>query len=99
MSMKIHIGAELSNYIEALQYDRNAIQELLLLAAKQGLTDSDAYRMWMQDYLEKSKEYETAKATLEREYILPAAGAKNVDWVLDFATAIVTLTPKERTDG
>lgn len=98
MSMNIHISAELSNYIEALQYDRNAIRELLLLAAKQGLTESDAYRLWMKDYLEKSKEYETGKATLEREYILPTAGKTDVDWVLDFTTATVTIMQKERTD-
>lgn len=41
--MKIQIEAELSNYIESLHYDRNSIQELLLMAAKQGLKDTDAY--------------------------------------------------------
>ena len=65
--MKIQIEAELSNYIESLHYDRNSIQELLLMAAKQGLKDTDAYNAWMKDYLGKSKEYEIAKATLERE--------------------------------
>lgn len=97
--MEIQIGVELSNYIESLQYDRNAIQELLLMAAKQGLTDSDAYGLWMQDYLSKSKEYEIAKATLEREYILPAIGEDAVDWKLDFASAVVTITPKEHVNG
>lgn len=54
--MKIQIEAELSNYIESLHYDRNSIQELLLMAAKQGLKDTDAYNAWMKDYLGKSKE-------------------------------------------
>ena len=44
--MKIQIEAELSNYIESLHYDRNSIQELLLMAAKQGLKDTDAYNAW-----------------------------------------------------
>ena len=52
--MKIQIEAELSNYIESLHYDRNSIQELLLMAAKQGLKDTDAYNAWMKDYLGKS---------------------------------------------
>ena len=82
--MKIQIEAELSNYIESLHYDRNSIQELLLMAAKQGLKDTDAYNAW--------------KATLEREFIIPAVGNAAVDWVLDFSTATVTVTPREQTD-
>ena len=96
--MKIQIEAELSNYIESLHYDRNSIQELLLMAAKQGLKDTDAYNAWMKDYLGQSKEYEIAKATLEREFIIPAVGNAAVDWVLDFSTATVTVTPREQTD-
>ena len=96
--MKIQIEAELSNYIESLHYDRNSIQELLLMAAKQGLKDTDAYNAWMKDYLGKSKEYEIAKATLEREFIIPAVGNAAVDWMLDFSTATVTVTPREQTD-
>ena len=96
--MKIQIEAELSNYIESLHYDRNSIQELLLMAAKQGLKDTDAYNAWMKDYLGKSKEYEIAKATLGREFIIPAVGNAAVDWVLDFSTATVTVTPREQTD-
>lgn len=96
--MKIQIEAELSNYIESLHYDRNSIQELLLMAAKQGLKDTDAYNAWMKDYLGKSKEYEIAKSTLEREFIIPAVGNAAVDWVLDFSTATVTVTPREQTD-
>lgn len=96
--MKIQIEAELSNYIESLHYDRNSIQELLLMAAKQGLKDTDAYNAWMKDYLGKSKKYEIAKATLEREFIIPAVGNAAVDWVLDFSTATVTVTPREQTD-
>ena len=96
--MKIQIEAELSKYIESLHYDRNSIQELLLMAAKQGLKDTDAYNAWMKDYLGKSKEYEIAKVTLEREFIIPAVGNAAVDWVLDFSTATVTVTPREQTD-
>ena len=96
--MKIQIEAELSNYIESLHYDRNSIQELLLMAAKQGLKDTDAYNAWMKDYLGKSKEYEIAKVTLEREFIIPAVGNAAVDWVLVFSTATVTVTPREQTD-
>ena len=96
--MKIQIEAELSNYIESLHYDRNSIQELLLMAAKQGLKDTDAYNAWMKDYLGKRKEYEIAKATLEREFIIPAVGNAAVDWVIDFSTATVTVTPREQTD-
>ena len=96
--MIIQIEAELSKYIESLHYDRNSIQELLLMAAKQGLKDTDAYNAWMKDYLGKSKEYEIAKVTLEREFIIPAVGNAAVDWVLDFSTATVTVTPREQTD-
>ena len=97
--MKIQIEAELSNYIESLHYDKNAVRELLLMAAKQGLKDTDAYNAWMQDYLGKSKEYEIAKATLEREVIIPKIGDTVVDWTLDFSTATVTVMPRVQGDG
>lgn len=96
--MKIQIDTELSNYIESLHYDRSAIQDLLLMAAKQGLKDTDAYDAWMQDYLKKSKEYEVAKAELERNYVIPAAGSAAVSWTLYFSTATVTVTPREADD-
>ena len=60
--------------------------------------DRNSYNAWMKDYLGKSKEYEIAKATLEREFIIPAVGNAAVDWVLDFSTATVTVTPREQTD-
>lgn len=97
--MKIQIEAELSNYIESLHYDKNAVRELLLMAAKQGLKDTDAYNAWMQDYLGKSKEYEIAKATLEREVIISKIGDAVVDWTLDFSTATVTVMPRVQSDG
>ena len=97
--MKIQIEAELSNYIESLHYDKNAVRELLLMAAKQGLKDTDAYNAWMQDYHGKSKEYEIAKATLEREVIIPKIGDAVVDWTLDFSTATVTVMPRVQSDG
>lgn len=97
--MKIQIKAELSNYIESLHYDKNAVRELLLMAAKQGLKDTDAYNAWMQDYLGKSKEYEIAKATLAREVIIPKIGDAVVDWTLDFSTATVTVMPRVQSDG
>lgn len=97
--MKIQIEAELSNYIESLHYDKNAVRELLLMAAKQGLKDTDAYNAWMQDYLGKSKEYEIAKAALEREVIIPKIGDAVVDWTLDFSTATVTVMPRVQSDG
>lgn len=97
--MKIQIEAELSNYIESLHYDKNAVRELLLMAAKQGLKDTDAYNAWMQEYLGKSKEYEIAKVTLEREVIIPKIGDAVVDWTLDFSTATVTVMPRVQGDG
>ena len=36
--MKIQIEAELSNYLESLHYDRNSIQEMLLMAAAAAAT-------------------------------------------------------------
>ena len=59
--MKIQIEAELSNYIESLHYDRNSIQELLLMAAKQGLKDTDAYNAWMKDYSARARNTRSQK--------------------------------------
>lgn len=93
--MKITTDNELCDYIESLQYDRNALADLLCMAAQRGIQDSDAYKSWQRDYIEKSREYETARGVLVGRFVIPAAGDANVIWNLDFQTATLTIRRRE----
>lgn len=90
----VEISMELSSYIEALQYDREALKELLCLAAERGLGGSQDVKLWLEDYKSKNKEYQAAKALLEREFVRPRIGGGAADWSLDFATATVSIREK-----
>lgn len=93
--MKLTIDNELCDYIESLQYDRNALADLLVMAAQRGVQDGDAYKAWQHDYIEKNREYETARGVLVSRFVIPAAGDADIIWNLDFQTATLTIHRRE----
>lgn len=93
--MKVTIDNELCDYIESLQYDRNALADLLVMAAQRGVQDGDAYKAWQHDYIEKNREYETARGVLVSRFVIPTAGDADVIWNLDFQTATLTIRRRE----
>lgn len=90
--IKITVDNELSDYIESLQYDRNAIADLLIMAAQRGIQDGAAFEKWTNDYKEANRKYEIAKNELVQRFVLPAVGHSDAAWNLDFNTATLTIT-------
>lgn len=84
---KIKISDELSNYIESLHYETNALQDLLTKINLKDVSE-DIKNFWYNKYIEKYTSYNLAKQELEAEYVIPKFG-KNHSWNLDFSTAIV----------
>lgn len=90
--MKIEIEEKLSDYIEMLQYDLDSIKELLARAASIGVESGEMHKEWLDKYLEKGREYNAAKAEVERMYVVPNIGnGETVNWSLDFYTHTVTI--------
>lgn len=87
----IKLPEDMSNYIEALDYDVRALRDLLCTAAERGIESSEAYAHWEQEYLLKSAEFQVAKAEMERNFVTPHADGARVSWFLDYATHSLTI--------
>lgn len=85
---KIKISEELSNYIERLHYETNALQELI--SKMKNSEDEDLNNFWINKYFDTYKEYNLAKQEMEKQYIVPNFG-KKVNWNLDFDNCEVSI--------
>ena len=88
----IIIDAELSNYIESLQYDIEGIKQLFEQMKPD--TPKDIMDYWKEEYLTKFKEYTLAKQAIENA--IKESGVvennKSFSWNLNFATRKVTIS-------
>ena len=85
---KIKISEELSNYIERLHYETNALQDLI--SKMKNAEDEELNNFWLDKYFETYKEYNLAKQEMENQYIVPVFG-KKVNWNLDFNNCEVSI--------
>lgn len=85
---KIKISEELSNYIERLHYETNALQDLI--SKMKDAEDEELNSFWLDKYFETYKEYNLAKQEMENQYIVPVFG-KKVNWNLDFNNCEVSI--------
>ena len=97
-NIKIKIPEQLVNYIEALQYDREGLKDLIARISQlhnitktwEGIQSLNNF--WFEKYLNINAEYNMAKQELENEYIKPLIiDDKKYDWFLDFTSNEVTL--------
>ena len=84
---KITISRELCDYIEALHYEVNALQDLLNHASSEENAEI-LEKYWYDKYIEKYTEYVLAKQELENEYVVPKFGNEH-KWHLNFNDAIL----------
>ena len=88
--VEVEIPVELCEYIEALQYECNARQNLVAWLLDRGVKGTPQYDAYHKDYVEKYTEYSLAQQELTEKYIKPKY--PNSTWRLDFATHIATVT-------
>lgn len=94
--LTVPVPEKLSDYLEALQYDCDALRDLLVMAAKAGIENTAAYQYWTQTYLDKSREYALARGEIESAYVQPNSKGR-ADWRLDFKTHQLSI--EEDADG
>lgn len=91
--MQIKIDDKLSDYIEALQYEKDRTNEIVafMLSHDYGIKTT-TFRQWDKDNQEAYAKYQVAKNELERQYIRsrPEFQGK-VNWHLDFDTKVLTV--------
>ena len=83
---------ELSNYIESLQYEVNARENIIktILTTPGTELNKELFDSYHKEYSEFRAEYEKAKEQLELQYMPEEFRGHQVTWNLDFATRMVT---------
>lgn len=89
----ITIPQEVSEYLEFLNYETNALQDLLV---RMSLFDTniktELQNYWTDRYISTYTEYELAKKELEQEYIQPQLNDNEyVNWKLNFDSCEVVI--------
>lgn len=87
MEKKIKIEEEMSNYIERLQYEKNARENLCAFLIRQGLSQTEDFKYYHDEYKDAYIQYEMAKKELEDKYV-PKKGTR---WELNFSTSEITI--------
>lgn len=91
----IQIPQELSEYLELLNYETNALQDLLVRMAMFNFTvevPSELKNYWTDKYIEIYTEYEIAKKELEKKYVQPTLKEnETVRWNLNFDSCEVVV--------
>ena len=89
----ITVPQEISEYLEFLSYETNALQDLLV---RMSFFDTDIktelQNYWTDRYINTYTEYELAKKELEKEYIQSQLDDNEcVDWKLNFDSCEVVI--------
>lgn len=94
---KINIPEELTNYIESLQYETIARQDLLtfILRNADDLTTSNAFHYYHDEYVTFHTKYKLSQEELVATYIAPRFSSWT-SWHLDFNTSILTVETEEK---
>lgn len=87
---EVEIPAELCAYLEALQHEVNARQNLVGFMLDRNMKGTPQYEAYHSDYVEKYTEYSFAQQEVTEKYIQPKY--PNSSWNLDFSTHIATVT-------
>jgi hypothetical protein len=93
--MKIYtqeVPEEVVNYLEGLDYDVNALQNLIAFLGRSYEVNKELIKDYQNDYLQKFAEFEKAKQIFANDLGLGNSGA---NWSLDYATRIVTISYEE----
>lgn len=90
--VKVLIETELSNYIEGLQYEINARENIIKsILTTEGITiNKELFNEYHKELADFKAEYEKAKEQLQLKYMPEEFKEHSVVWSLDFATCVVT---------
>lgn len=91
----IQVPHQLSTYIESLGYEVEARKSLITFAMEKGLTETEAFKVYHNEYREFFMKFEIAKQDLYDKYIREKWDGKNVEWHLHYSTAIIEITKEE----
>ena len=93
MVKTITIPEEVRNIIQKANTERDARRDILLYIMQNDINiPEERIARYQKEYDEKYFEFEQAKSVIEKEYVVPATDGKALNWSLDYATCIVSIT-------
>jgi len=87
----VAISESLRDYVESLYYEVNSRKDLLTFAMSKGLTDTESFKKYHEEYKDFYIKYEAAKTELFDICVKPKHYEGNISWNLDFATSTLTI--------
>lgn len=88
---EVEISDELRDYIEALAYDVESRKNIIIFALEKDLIHTDSFKQYQKEYQDAFVSFELAKQELEKTYVKPIIGDRQVIWDLDYSTKIITI--------
>lgn len=84
---------EAVDYLEALSVEMEARKDVIAFMLSRDMEiASEQFKAYHRELVEFKGKFETAKREFERTVVLPRTEGKRVDWSLDYASAVLTLT-------
>ena len=81
----VDVTKEMSDYLEALIYETNARKDMIAYMIDHGMTNTESYDRYHNEYVEYHAKYEMAKHELEVTYVHPLK-LGDVKWIMNFRT-------------
>lgn len=96
-TIEITVPEEIRNMAQKANIERDSRRDILTyIMANSDINISDErIAQYQKEYDEKYFAFEQAKSKIEKEYIVPAANGKQLNWSLDYHTCVVTITIDE----
>lgn len=83
---------ELVTKLEATNYEVESRKEVIAFMLGSNYTNSEAFKLYQDEYQKFFMEYNLLKARLEELYVKPVVNTdQRVDWNLDFQTGVLTI--------
>ena len=93
MIKTITVPEEIRNRVQKANVERDARRDILLYIMQNDINiPEERIVRYQKEYDEKYFEFEQAKSVIEKEYVVPATNGKTLNWSLDYATCVVSIT-------
>lgn len=93
MIKTITVPEEIRNRAQKANTERDARRDILLYIMQNDINiPEERIARYQKEYDEKYFEFEQAKSIIEKEYVVPATNGKALNWSLDYATCVVSIT-------
>ena len=90
----VKIDEGLRDVVEAVDYEYSTRRDAIAFMISNNMDIStDAFKTYQKEMVEFGAQFTKAKSEVEKKYVLPVSQGAKVNWILDYETAELTITP------